>query len=225
MEVLCQIINGHGQQILKSSIPNLHYFMVWLGNGNRSVTFIRLWAILDKVVLEITSYTTKRLSRRYAIPRFENRHTICRALVHGSAFSINRTKPIRGQLEIEYFGRANLVQQLSTRSISLPYLLFADGFNVYRSIQRSLMGVYFTPACLPISQRSKRANTYPLTLGPHGSNFIDVMESLLPLRQLAEGITVQWDDGKPMWIYAFALAFTGDMLQQQANAGMLPIYR
>lgn len=156
----------------------------------------------------------KRLSRRYAIPRFENCHTVGRALLHGSVFPINRTKPIRGQIEIDRFGRAELIQQLSTRSISLPFLLFADGFNVYRTIQESLMGIYFTPACLPISQRSKRAKTYPLTLGPHGSNFRDVIKCLLPLGQLAEGLTVQWDDGKPMRICAFALKFTGDMPQQ-----------
>ncbi|QKX64287.1 uncharacterized protein TRUGW13939_11460 [Talaromyces rugulosus] len=38
-----RIVNQHIQKSLKGSTKSLHYYMIWLGNGDRRVNFIRLW--------------------------------------------------------------------------------------------------------------------------------------------------------------------------------------
>jgi hypothetical protein len=39
-----RLISQHAQEILRGSTRSLHYFIAWMGNGMRSVNFIRLWA-------------------------------------------------------------------------------------------------------------------------------------------------------------------------------------
>ena len=132
---------------------------------------------------------------------------------------LNLSTPIRGELEIATYGRQHLIDTFHNRScISFPYQLFIDGFGLYRSMYRSLMGIYMIPACLSMAERSKRTNIYSITLGPHGSNFHDVISSLGALRDLDKGIEVDID-GQRTTVVAFALAFLGDMPQQNDNAG------
>lgn len=69
------------------------------------------------------------------------------------------------------------------------------------------------------SQRAKRHNVFPITSGPHGSNFHDVVSALKGLAVLDRGIEVDWFDGKKMTIMAFAFSLLGDMPQQQDNVG------
>lgn len=63
-------------------------------------------------------------------------------------------------------------------TLSVPLLGFIDGFGVHRSSYRSLMGFYVTPAALPEDLRSREANISPIALGPHGSDFGDVVKAL-----------------------------------------------
>jgi hypothetical protein len=168
--------------------------------------------------------------------KFENKHgskitleepynlVICRALnyLQTSVSSLNLTSPLRGELEIATYGREYLVETLfNKRCISLPYQLFIDGFGLYRNMYRSLMGIYLIPACLSASERSKQSNVLPLTLGPHGSNFPDVISTLSGLQQLDRGVEIDWIDGNKITIIAFCLAFIGDMPQQQDGAGFM----
>ncbi|KAL2822674.1 hypothetical protein BDW59DRAFT_173765 [Aspergillus cavernicola] len=39
-----RIIRQHGQEVLQGSRSTLHHYILWMGNGARSTTFIRLWA-------------------------------------------------------------------------------------------------------------------------------------------------------------------------------------
>jgi hypothetical protein len=57
-------------------------------------------------------------------------------------------------------------------------MTFIDGFGLYRNAYRSIMGIYLIPAALSFQERARRANVFPLTLGPHGSNFADVIGAM-----------------------------------------------
>ena len=133
---------------------------------------------------------------------------------------LHLTSPLRAELEISHYGREKLVRTFdSDRVISVPYQLFIDGFGLYRNMYRSLMGIYMIPACFSAADRNKINNIYPITLGPHGSNFTDVISSLGGLTTLDQGVDVDWYDGQKMKVVPYCLSFLGDMPQQNACAG------
>lgn len=131
--------------------------------------------------------------------------------------------PLRGELEIEYFGRPHL-EELSRekgKTLSLPFLLFVDDFGVHRNMYRAVKAFYAIPAGLAYSDRRKLSNTYVLTLGPHGADPETTIASFVEqLAELDRGSLMKVD-GVPHRVSAFVLAFTGDMPQQAANAGFL----
>lgn len=137
---------------------------------------------------------------------------------------LSLSSPLRGELELQTYGRQhllNLYHNSPRKCVSIPYQLFIDGFGLYRSVYRSLMGIYLIPAGLTAEDRKKRQNLYPVTLGPHATNFHDVIMSLNGLTELDHGTTLNsYDvDGNTVSINAFCLAFLGDMPQQNENAG------
>jgi hypothetical protein len=40
-----RILVEHAQAIMQCDVSTLHYFILWVGNGNRQSNFIRLWTI------------------------------------------------------------------------------------------------------------------------------------------------------------------------------------
>ncbi|KAF1816368.1 hypothetical protein P152DRAFT_388522 [Eremomyces bilateralis CBS 781.70] len=83
------------------------------------------------------------------------------------------------------------------------------------------MGMYIIPAGLSFKERARRANVFPITLGPHGSNFDDVISALEPfMKRLDRGQEVTLQGGEKVLLCAFTMAYLGDMPQQQENAGM-----
>jgi hypothetical protein len=50
------------------------------------------------------------------------------------------------------------------------------------------MGFYKIPAALRFRDRTRQANVLPLTLGPYGSNFDDVVTAIKVLISLDKGI-------------------------------------
>lgn len=133
---------------------------------------------------------------------------------------LNQIRPIYSELEIDKYGRDNLVRNIYTKHcISMPILIFSDGFNLFNNIYRNEMDIYITPACLPAAERTKHENSIALILGPHRTNFYDVIANLPQLRELEEGIDIIGDDGSPLRIYICILAFTGDTSHQQTIAG------
>jgi hypothetical protein len=135
-----------------------------------------------------------------------------------------KNHPLRGELELETFGRAHLERFDQSRSqsktVSLPLLTFIDGFGLYRNTYRTLMGMYFNFGSLSFQERTRRANVVPITLGPHGSNFSDVVDALKSLRPLDAGVEVELRPGEKILLCAFTMAYIGDMPQQQKNSGM-----
>ena len=179
------------------------------------------------VVLDYTFHNDK-LEARPAQQYPPNTHIIRRILDSGvqppAITPLCLNHPIRGELEIQAFGRDHLLQLDSQRSnrrtFSLPLLTFIDGFGLYRNTYRTLMGVYFIFAGLPFHERARRANVIPFTIGPHGSNFSDVIDAIKSLAILDRGAEVEIPGIGRVFLLAFPLAFTGDMPQQQKNSGM-----
>jgi hypothetical protein len=134
---------------------------------------------------------------------------------------LSQTSPSRAQLELETYGRRYLVETFHRQKcLSISYQLFIDGFGIYRNMYRSLMGIYLIPACLSADERARPSNVYPITLGPHGTNFSDVISSLTRLTDLDRGIDFRASDrDRPGKLVAFCLSFLGDMPQQQDNSG------
>ena len=94
--------------------------------------------------------------------------------------------------------------------------LFA--FGLHRNMYRSLKCIYVTIAGL---NWKRQANVLPLALGPYATNFGDVIRILEPgLAALDRGVTVDLY-GKSTLLCVFALAFIGDMKQQQDNSGFM----
>jgi hypothetical protein len=66
------------------------------------------------------------------------------------------------------------------------------------------------PASMTFKERARRANVFPITIGPHGNNFFDVIGCLKSLSHLDRGVEVQIGDEKVL-LCAFTMAYTGDM--------------
>jgi hypothetical protein len=97
-------------------------------------------------------------------------------------------------------------------------MTFIDGFGLYRNAYRTVMGVYTIFAGLSFQERALPANVIPLTLGPHGSNFADVVDALKAgLISLDRGVEVEIN-GETVRLCAFTHTFIGDMPQQQKNS-------
>ncbi|PWY81995.1 hypothetical protein BO70DRAFT_44128 [Aspergillus heteromorphus CBS 117.55] len=86
---------------------------------------------------------------------------------------------------------------------------------------RALKGIYLTPAGLSYAGRRRLANSFTVTLGPHGASFQDVLANIhTDLETVAKGFysTIH---GKQVLVTASVMALTGDMPQQAKNSGML----
>ncbi|KAF1808853.1 hypothetical protein P152DRAFT_462083 [Eremomyces bilateralis CBS 781.70] len=87
-------------------------------------------------------------------------------------------------------------------------------------MHRTIMGFYLLLACLVQAERNIPANVFPLTLGPHGSSFDDVVDALELMQRLDRGVDMDIN-GKTCFVCIPFLAFIGDMPQQQLNGGFL----
>lgn len=137
--------------------------------------------------------------------------------------------PIRGELEVEYFGREmfeTLWDQMSPDSLpvlSLPVVTFIDGFGVFANSYRSLMGYYITPCGLPAKDRLRPGHIIPLVLGPHGSDFAEVIKGLGTLRDLDMGVKMDIS-GEEKLVCTWTMVFIGDMPQQVSFLSPLPTH-
>lgn len=124
--------------------------------------------------------------------------------------------PIRSKLEIQTFGRAYIEsldprQSRRRRTISLPLLTFIDIFGLYRNLYRLLIGIYFILVSLYARKRDRRANVFPLTLGPYSSNFVDIVEAIKLLATLNQGIEVYIPDRGNILLVAFTIVFLSNI--------------
>ena len=142
----------------------------------------------------------------------------------GRVVALCHSHPIRAELEMEAYDRHTFVSEWDTAvdgvipTIACPLLTFIDGFGIYRNSYRTLMGVYVVPAGLSENDRTREANFFPIALGPHGSDFGDVVKALQSMRYLDEG-TEAFIHGKQHRLCVFTMCYTGDMPQQAENSG------
>ncbi|KAJ4199790.1 hypothetical protein NW759_016000 [Fusarium solani] len=133
---------------------------------------------------------------------------------------LSHCNPLPAELEIKTFGRQMFedwdVAFSDRLVISCPLMMFMDGFGLYRNTYRTLMGIYTHPG-LPFSQRMRPVNVFPIVLGPHGSNFEDVVRSLGSLMPLDRGIEMTIH-GRKITACVFTMCFLGDMLQQDKDS-------
>jgi hypothetical protein len=140
---------------------------------------------------------------------------------NGSLLPLCRTAPIRAELELQTYGRSFFTTRFGiskgNNCISLPLMIFIDGFGLYRNAYRSIMGIYLLFASFSTHERIRRSNCFPITLGPHGSNFDEVVECLQCLAKFDKGQVLELP--QPTLVCAFPVCFLGDMPQQQENSG------
>ncbi|KAG6236105.1 hypothetical protein E4U25_004089 [Claviceps purpurea] len=100
-----------------------------------------------------------------------------------------RTTSLRGEREIEIFGRAYLEKYFTDEDmISLPMFLFADGFGLYRNMYRAIEGLYLIPQLYFLAvDREKLTSLIPLALGPFGSSKADIYKALNYICELEKG--------------------------------------
>ena len=96
--------------------------------------------------------------------------------------------------------------------MSVPVLIFIDGFGLYRNTQRSLMGIYDIMASMNAQDRNRRQNVLPITIGPHGSNLENVIIALQSLVSLDESLPLIVNSVETT-VCVFTLAYIGDMVR------------
>jgi hypothetical protein len=140
--------------------------------------------------------------------------------------SLRRSHPLRGELEIEYFGRDQLRTFVTPPDASyivrsFPIILFIDDFGIHRNMYRALKAFYWIPAALPYGERRKIANVFTLTLGPHGARVEDIIACFREASsELAEGVFMDINGLKTL-VRAFIIVMIGDMPQQADNSGFM----
>ncbi|KAI1102952.1 hypothetical protein F4804DRAFT_247491 [Jackrogersella minutella] len=137
-------------------------------------------------------------------------------------FPVVKSAPIRGELEVEEFTRQAIVESLDRKDVNVytvSLILFADGFGLYRTMHKSIMGIYLSIASLKRADRHRQMNVMPITMGPHSSNDDDVWIQIGgKLRELEEGFVFNLH-GEPSFASAHVMFLAGDSPQQQDNSG------
>jgi len=134
---------------------------------------------------------------------------------------IHQRHRIPAEQELLDFSREQALKQFvigKERRVSIPVTLFIDGFGLYRNTYKSIQGVYIQPACLDEPGRFTLQNMWVLMIGPFGTDTTQIAKCLeMEGRALGEGIKLANGDTLIM----FPLCITGDMPQQNQNAGVM----
>jgi len=92
-----RLLLDHSQAVLRGETTSLHYFIPWLGNGHRSVNFLRLWSFPTESTLE-SHHTERNILETLFIRIFESDHGSCRPRVAESGdlsgFGLNVISPL-----------------------------------------------------------------------------------------------------------------------------------
>jgi len=181
-----------------------------------AIKSIRTGVILDY------SWESRVKGQQFVTPQ-HNQSFVRYVSNQGTIRPIGQYHPSRAELELAEFTRQHFVQNFDRSNsvlpvVSVPLLTFIDGFGLFRNMYHTLMGVYLIIAAFSFRERARRSNVLPLTLGPHGSNFEDVVMALQAMYDLDGGLRLQIN-GIDTFVCVFTLAYLGDMPQQQENSG------
>jgi hypothetical protein len=138
---------------------------------------------------------------------------------------IEQRHRLPAERELIFYGRQHVMNTFvhsAKRRISIPLSIFLDAFGLYRNAYCSIEGMYMTPACLNEGARTKLQNWFVLMYGPFGvqvQDMIKLLDDEFPA--LERGLTIKLEDtGEEVILTCFPLCVTGDMPQQNANAGI-----
>jgi hypothetical protein len=93
----------------------------------------------------------------------------------------------------------------------MPILLFINDFGIHQNMYQPLKAFYITPANLTYQEHHQIANTFTLTLRPHGAEMDNIIHSLhADFQDLEKGITMDFNGEKKL-VNVFLMAITGDM--------------
>lgn len=138
---------------------------------------------------------------------------------NGGPRPVRLTSPHRAELEIGKHGRDTIIADfVGDNKISLPWVLFCDAFGLYNNMYRATMGFYLTGMFFEEWLRGTREGLFPLTLGPHGTELADIIQSLFHMRQLDYGKHINVG-GRNMFVCSFVAYITGDMPSQSKLSG------
>lgn len=102
----------------------------------------------------------------------------------------------RTDIEVDYFGRDSLEAFTNQGrdgmpSLSLPFVLFIDDFEVYHNIYRALKAFYLIPICLDYIKRQKPSNGFTLILGLYDASFYEVVGNIQSgMKALCHSVTL-----------------------------------
>ncbi|KAG6291064.1 hypothetical protein E4U09_004108 [Claviceps aff. purpurea] len=139
-----------------------------------------------------------------------------------------RTTSLRGEREIEIFGRAYLEKYFTDEDmISLPMFLFADGFGLYRNMYRAIEGLYLIPQLYFLAvDREKLTSLIPLALGPFGSSKADIYKALNYICELEKGKYVRFTASQWLvtatWKWSQSLLYVFEPYSSEVSKFKLP---
>ncbi|EAQ85495.1 hypothetical protein CHGG_09509 [Chaetomium globosum CBS 148.51] len=99
-----------------------------------------------------------------------------------------------------------------------PWALLCDAFGLYNNMYRATMGFYLTGLFFEEWLRGKREGIFPLTLGPHGTDLADIVQSLFHMKTLDSGKHLRIG-GRDVFVCSFVVHITGDMPSQSKLSG------
>lgn len=139
--------------------------------------------------------------------------------VAGGPRPVRLTSPHRAELEISNQGRDTIITKfVGDDKISLPWALLCDAFGLYNNMYRATMGFYLTGLFFEEWLRGKREGIFPLTLGPHGTDLADIVQSLFHMKTLDSGKHLRIG-GRDVFVCNFVVYITGDMPSQSKLSG------
>ena len=139
---------------------------------------------------------------------------------------IRKIPALRGDIEVEHFGREQICSLAAPPDDSydvrsFPIILFIDDFGVHRNMYRALKAFYWIPAAFPYSERRKLANVFTFTLAPHGHSIQDVVDTFKNAFAKLAGGVMMTINGRETLVCAYVIVLIGDMPQQADTAGFL----
>lgn len=141
---------------------------------------------------------------------------------------IHQRHRLPAETELQHLGREHIIREfVGEGRISVPFTIFMDGFGLYRNAYHSLQGVYIQPANLDESARFTLQNMWVLMLGVFGGNDQDIASCLATENSLGAGgyqckaLFRRHEATQEVQFAAFPICITGDMPQQNHNAGIM----
>ena len=89
--------------------------------------------------------------------------------------------------------------------------MFVDIFGLFRTIFRTIIGVYLIYQFLPRKIRKRRSNILPVTLGPFATDLTNVFKSFVYIIEIDYSINIIIDDIFTI-VVCFVGAFIGDIV-------------